>query len=51
MLETIRSLPMLSLVTFVPLAGAIVIAFLPRQRLDWIRWTALGTALVAFALS
>ena len=51
MLETIRSLPMLSLITFVPLAGAVVIAFLPRERLDWIRWTALGTALVAFALS
>ena len=51
MLETIRSLPMLSLVTFVPLAGAVVIAFLPRQRLDWIRWTALATALIAFALS
>jgi NADH-quinone oxidoreductase subunit M len=51
MLEAIRSLPMLSLITFVPLAGAIVIAFLPRQRLDWIRWTALGAALIAFALS
>jgi NADH-quinone oxidoreductase subunit M len=44
-------LPLLTLVTFLPLAGAIVIAFLPRERLAWIRWTALGTALAAWAVS
>ena len=44
-------LPILSLVTFVPLIGAVVIAFLPRERLDLIRWAALGTALIAWVVS
>ncbi|MEX2547371.1 MAG: NADH-quinone oxidoreductase subunit M [Chloroflexota bacterium] len=44
-------LPLLSLVTFVPLAGALVIAFIPRERVTWIRWAALGTALTAWAVS
>jgi NADH-quinone oxidoreductase subunit M len=43
--------PILSLVTFSPLAGAIVIAFLPRERAGLIRWAALVTSLVAFAAS
>jgi NADH-quinone oxidoreductase subunit M len=51
MTQFISGLPMLSLITFTPLAGAIVIAFLPRERLNWIRWAALATALVAWALS
>ena len=47
----LSGLPILTLITFTPLVGAIVIAFLPRERLSWIRWAALGTALVAWALS
>ena len=45
------SVPILSLITFVPLAGALVIALLPRERVQLIRWAALATSLVAFALS
>jgi NADH-quinone oxidoreductase subunit M len=44
-------LPLLTLVTLLPLAGALVIAVLPRERLDWIRWAALGTSLLAWAVS
>jgi NADH-quinone oxidoreductase subunit M len=47
----LSGLPILTLITFAPLVGALVIAFLPRERLNWIRWAALGTALVAWALS
>ena len=39
--ETLQSLPLLSLVMFVPLIGAIVIAFIPGERLRAIRWAAL----------
>ena len=46
-----NGLPILSIIIFLPLAGAAVIAFLPRQRLDWIRWVALGTALLTWAVS
>jgi NADH-quinone oxidoreductase subunit M len=38
------SLPILSIVTFLPLVGAIVIAFLPRARPDLARWVALAAA-------
>src|SRR5256886_2925942 len=41
----------LTLITFVPLVGAIVIAFLPRERRDLVRFTALGTALLAWVFS
>ena len=41
----------LTLITFVPLVGAIVIAFLPRERPDLARFTALGTALLAWVFS
>src|SRR2546428_7931424 len=41
----------LTLVTFIPLLGAIVIAFLPRHRPDLVRWTALGAALLAWVFS
>jgi NADH-quinone oxidoreductase subunit M len=44
-------LPLLSLITFIPLVGALVIAFLPRDGQRAIRWTALAVALVSFALS
>src|SRR5579859_4102988 len=36
--------PLLSLITFLPLIGGIVVLFLPRERLRMIRWTALGFA-------
>ena len=45
------SLPLLSLITFVPLVGALIIAFIPKDRLRAIRWTALAVALVSFGLS
>jgi NADH-quinone oxidoreductase subunit M len=45
------SLPILSVIIFLPLAGAAVIALLPRERLDWIRWAALGAALLTWAVS
>ena len=36
--------PLLSLITFLPLLGGIVILFLPKERLNLIRWTALSVA-------
>jgi NADH-quinone oxidoreductase subunit M len=47
----VADIPLISLITFVPLVGAIVIAFLPRQQAGLIRATALAFALVAFGLS
>jgi NADH-quinone oxidoreductase subunit M len=47
----LAGVPLISAITFVPLVGALVIALIPRENLQAIRWTALGTALVAFALS
>jgi NADH-quinone oxidoreductase subunit M len=44
-------LPVLSIVTFLPLAGALLIALVPRQRLALIRGLALLTALATFAIS
>ncbi|KPJ51031.1 MAG: hypothetical protein AMJ38_01085 [Dehalococcoidia bacterium DG_22] len=43
--------PLLSLVTFLPLAGAIIVLFLPKERQDWIRWAALLLSLFPLALS
>jgi NADH-quinone oxidoreductase subunit M len=43
--------PLLSLVTFLPLLGALVIAFIPRERLVAIRAAALLTALGTFGVS
>jgi NADH-quinone oxidoreductase subunit M len=45
------NLPLLTLVTFLPLLGALVIALLPRHRHNWIRWAALGTSLLTWAVS
>ena len=42
---------LLPAITFVPLIGALVIAFVPRERGDMIRYIALGTALLTFGLS
>ncbi len=47
----LAGVPILSLVTFLPLAGALLIAFVPRQRLGLIRWLALLTALATWAAS
>ena len=47
----INDVPLISLITFVPLIGAIVVAFLPRDRPGTIRITALVFALVSFGLS
>ncbi len=44
-------IPILSLIIFTPLVGALLLAFIPGQNLRAIRWTALGIALVAFVLS
>src|SRR5947209_14421799 len=38
--------PLLTLVTFLPLLGGIIILFLPKERLNLIRWTALSVAWV-----
>jgi len=43
--------PILSLVTFLPLAGALFIAFLPREAVQNIRYTALWTTLITFVIS
>jgi NADH-quinone oxidoreductase subunit M len=48
---TITDLPLVSAVTFVPLVGAIVLAFVPRENVAAIRAGALITALVAWVLS
>ncbi len=44
-------LPILTLVNFTPLLGALLIAFIPRDKVQLVRWAALATALVSFALS
>jgi NADH-quinone oxidoreductase subunit M len=44
-------LPILSLITFAPLVGALLVALLPSQRHRLIRFTALGVSLVTLALS
>ena len=47
----LEGLPILSLIVFVPLIGAILLAFVPATRLRAIRWIALIAALVSFGLS
>ncbi len=41
----------LTLLTFFPLVGILILLFLPSDRKDWLRWTALLTSLVTFLLS
>ncbi|MBI5297654.1 MAG: NADH-quinone oxidoreductase subunit M [Chloroflexi bacterium] len=41
----------LTLLTFFPLVGVLALAFIPGERKNLLRWTALGTSLVVFALS
>jgi NADH-quinone oxidoreductase subunit M len=44
-------LPILSLVTFVPLAGALALLFFPRDRTALIRWFSTGVAAVTLGLA
>ena len=44
-------LPLLSLAIFTPLVGALLILFIPRDRVALTRWVALGFSLVALAFS
>ncbi|HEU4671925.1 MAG TPA: NADH-quinone oxidoreductase subunit M [Candidatus Limnocylindrales bacterium] len=48
---TITDFPLISAIVFVPLIGAIVLAFVPRESAGAIRGIALATALVAWVLS
>jgi len=45
------SLPILSVITFTPLLGAIVVAILPSRHPDLIRRTTLGFTLAAWVMS
>ena len=45
------NLPILSLITFTPLLGAIVLAVIPSHQVKLIRRVALGFALVAWVMS
>ena len=47
----IQDAPILSLVTFLPLAGALFIAFLSREAVQNIRFAALWTTLITFVIS
>jgi NADH-quinone oxidoreductase subunit M len=51
MSETLHGLPLLSIVTFIPLLGALLIAVLPRHQHGWIRVVALATSLLAWVAS
>lgn len=41
----------LNLVTFCPLLGVLALLFIPKERKDAMRWTALVTSVITFALS
>lgn len=41
----------LSLITFLPILGVIVLIFIPKERKDAMRWVALVTSLITFAFS
>ncbi len=43
--------PLLSFIVFLPLVAGIAILMMPAERRDWIRWTALGAALLTLALT
>src|SRR5262245_50626541 len=45
------SFPILSAILFVPVAGALLVAFMPRQGEDGLKWAALLTSAVSFLLS
>ncbi len=41
----------LTLLILIPVIGAVLVALLPRERQDWVRWAALAAALVNLAVS
>jgi NADH-quinone oxidoreductase subunit M len=41
----------LTLLTFFPLVGVLILLFIPSERKDAVRWTALITSLIAFVIS
>ncbi len=43
--------PLLSIIIFLPLVAGLAILFMPENRRDWIRWTALGASLLALLLT
>ncbi|HSM71269.1 MAG TPA: NADH-quinone oxidoreductase subunit M [Anaerolineales bacterium] len=43
--------PLLTLLTFFPLAGVLVLLFIPSEKRSALRWTALVTSLVVFVIS
>jgi NADH-quinone oxidoreductase subunit M len=43
--------PLLSIIIFLPLVAGVAILLMPAGRRDWIRWTALGAALVTLLLT
>ena len=45
------NLPLLSIITFLPLAGAIALLFIPQERVGLIKQVALGVACAGFAVS
>ena len=47
----IAQLPILSIITYLPLAGIVLICCLNNKRLDLIRWTAFLTTIVTFVAS
>ncbi|MBI5242423.1 MAG: NADH-quinone oxidoreductase subunit M [Elusimicrobia bacterium] len=44
-------MPILSLTTFLPLLGGILILFIPKERKDAIRWVGVGSTVAAFLAS
>lgn len=44
-------MPILSLIIFIPIVAAVAMLFMPAQRRDWIRWTALAAATINLVLS
>jgi NADH-quinone oxidoreductase subunit M len=47
----LRGLPLVTIVVFLPLAGSLLLAFLPSSRPQLIRWVALGVALLTWVVS
>ena len=43
--------PLLSIIIFLPLVAGLAILAMPATRRDWIRWTALGAALITLVLT
>lgn len=49
--NVLRTWPVLSLITFLPLLGAIIVLCLPKDRADWIQWTSLLVSLFPLGLA